>query len=38
MARVRAALERRFPGATEIDVPMRSLCWRADRSVFPREG
>ena len=31
LARVRAALEQRFPGADEIDVPMRSLCWRADR-------
>lgn len=25
-----AALSERFPGATEVDVPMRSLCWRAD--------
>jgi SAM-dependent methyltransferase len=31
--RVRAALEQRFPGADEIDVPMRSLCWRADREA-----
>jgi len=31
LARVRAALQERFPGADEIDVPMRSLCWRADR-------
>ena len=31
LARVRAALDERFPGADEIDVPMRSLCWRADR-------
>jgi SAM-dependent methyltransferase len=30
-ARKRAALERRFPGATQIDVPLRSWCWRADR-------
>jgi len=33
LARVRAALEERFPGADEIDVPMRSLCWRADRQA-----
>ncbi len=33
LARVRAALEQRFPGADEIDVPMRSLCWRADREA-----
>jgi SAM-dependent methyltransferase len=32
LARARAALEERFPGAVEIDVPMRSWCWRADRS------
>jgi SAM-dependent methyltransferase len=31
LARVRTALQERFPGAGEIDVPMRSLCWRADR-------
>jgi SAM-dependent methyltransferase len=35
LARVRAALEGWFPGASEIDVPMRSVCWRADRSVSP---
>jgi SAM-dependent methyltransferase len=29
--RARAVLERRFPGATEIDVPMRSWCFRAER-------
>ncbi len=27
----RAVLERRFPGAARIDVPMRSWCYRADR-------
>jgi len=32
LAEVRAGLERRFPGAREIDVPMRSWCWRADRA------
>jgi SAM-dependent methyltransferase len=32
LARVRAALADRFGDAAEIDVPMRSLCWRADRS------
>lgn len=31
LARVRAALEALFPGATEVDLPMRSLCWRATR-------
>jgi SAM-dependent methyltransferase len=31
LARVRAALEQRFPGAAEIDVPMRSWCFRAHR-------
>ncbi len=30
-ARVREAIEAEFPGATEIDLPMRSLCWRATR-------
>jgi SAM-dependent methyltransferase len=30
-ARLRADLHARFGGAAEIDVPMRSLCWRADR-------
>jgi SAM-dependent methyltransferase len=29
--RARAVLERRFPGAAQIDVPMRSWCYRADR-------
>jgi SAM-dependent methyltransferase len=32
LARARAALEQRFPGASEIDVPMRAWCWRADRA------
>jgi SAM-dependent methyltransferase len=31
LARVAAFLEQRFPGASEVDVPMRSWCWRADR-------
>jgi SAM-dependent methyltransferase len=30
-ARATAALAEQFPGASEIDVPMRSQCWRADR-------
>jgi SAM-dependent methyltransferase len=30
-ARATAALTELFPGAREIDVPMRSGCWRADR-------
>ncbi len=29
--RATAALAEQFPGATVIDVPMRSRCWRADR-------
>jgi SAM-dependent methyltransferase len=31
LGRARAVLERRFPGAAEIDVPMRSWCFRAAR-------
>jgi SAM-dependent methyltransferase len=31
-ARATAALAEQFPGATEIEVPMRSRCWRADRA------
>jgi SAM-dependent methyltransferase len=31
LAQARAVLDRRFPGADEIDVPMRSRCFRADR-------
>jgi SAM-dependent methyltransferase len=30
LARARAALVARFGDATEIEVPMRSVCWRAD--------
>ncbi len=30
-ARAAAALTEQFPGATEIEVPMRSRCWRSDR-------
>jgi SAM-dependent methyltransferase len=32
-ARLRADLDARFGGAAEIDVPMRSLCWRAVRAA-----
>ena len=32
LARTRKLLTQRFPGVTEIDVPMRSRCWRADRA------
>jgi SAM-dependent methyltransferase len=32
LARVRAVLRERFPAAGQIDVPMRSRCWRADRA------
>jgi SAM-dependent methyltransferase len=38
LARVRAALVARFGNAGEIEVPMRSLCWRADRSSRRRDG
>jgi SAM-dependent methyltransferase len=31
LARVQAAVDEQFPGATEIELPMRVLCWRADR-------
>jgi SAM-dependent methyltransferase len=34
-ARAAAALAGQFPGASEIEVPMHSRCWRADR--VPRE-
>jgi SAM-dependent methyltransferase len=30
-ARAAAALAEQFPGAADIEVPMRSRCWRADR-------
>jgi SAM-dependent methyltransferase len=33
LTRARAVLEERFPGASEIDVPMRTWCWRADRAA-----
>jgi ubiquinone/menaquinone biosynthesis C-methylase UbiE len=29
--RARTLLAERFPGATEVEVPMRTWCWRADR-------
>ncbi|WP_338051537.1 class I SAM-dependent methyltransferase [Pseudonocardia acidicola] len=38
LAGARAALEQRFPGLDEIEVPMRSWCWRADRAAAPRVG
>jgi SAM-dependent methyltransferase len=31
-ARAAAALAAQFPGAAELEVPMRSRCWRADRA------
>jgi SAM-dependent methyltransferase len=34
-SRAEAALTALFPGATEIEVPMRSECWRADRTSRP---
>lgn len=34
--RSRAVLAERFPGARELDVPMRSWCWRADRQDLLR--
>lgn len=30
-ARAEAALAAQFPGANQVEVPMRSRCWRADR-------
>jgi SAM-dependent methyltransferase len=34
-ARASAALDEAFPGATDIEVPMRARCWRADRVPRP---
>jgi SAM-dependent methyltransferase len=31
LAEARAVLERRFPGADAVDIPMHARCWRADR-------
>jgi SAM-dependent methyltransferase len=31
LAQARAALQERFPGARDIEVPVRARCWRADR-------
>ena len=31
LERLRAELAEHFPDATQVDVPIRSLCWRADR-------
>jgi SAM-dependent methyltransferase len=31
LATAREMLDQRFPGASQIDVPMRTWCWRADR-------
>ena len=31
-ARATAALAAEFPGATVIELPIRSYCWRADRT------
>jgi len=33
MAHATAVLDRHFPGASKIDVPMRAWCWRADRAA-----
>jgi SAM-dependent methyltransferase len=35
--RAAAALARQFPGASQIEVPMRSRCWRADRVPRPAD-
>jgi SAM-dependent methyltransferase len=35
LARAAAAVAERFPGASELEVPMRSHCWRADRVPRP---
>ena len=34
-ARAAAALAAEFPGAAELEVPMRSRCWRADKLSSP---
>lgn len=34
LGRVRTVIAQQFPDATEIDVPMRSWCWRADRAAL----
>jgi SAM-dependent methyltransferase len=36
LAATRSRLNERFPGEAEIDLPMRTWCWRADRN--PRAG
>jgi SAM-dependent methyltransferase len=36
LEQARAALAERFPGATELEVPMRSWCWRAERQELLR--
>lgn len=36
LARARAVLTERFPGADTIDIPMQSRCWRADRMARGR--
>jgi SAM-dependent methyltransferase len=33
LASARETLEQRFPGAEEVEVPMRAWCWRADRTT-----
>jgi len=37
-ARATAALTEEFPGATEIEVPMHSRCWRGDRASRLQAG
>jgi SAM-dependent methyltransferase len=32
LARARTVVRERFPGASEVDVPMQAWCWRADRA------
>jgi ubiquinone/menaquinone biosynthesis C-methylase UbiE len=32
LARARATLEQRFPSASQIEVPLTTWCWRADRA------
>jgi SAM-dependent methyltransferase len=41
VAHAGAVLDRHFPGATRIEVPMRAWCWRADRiprAASPKNG
>jgi SAM-dependent methyltransferase len=38
LERARAALRHKFPGAEQIDVPIRSRCWRTERTPRDQAG